>query len=101
MCAGLSSNLNPPLTWFIFFFPPGPLIYNAIRAAHPTTPILILGGHTHIRDCRESLVHQPGFGKRLMGIILVQFDGRSMSLESGRYMETIGWMSAPSVRKPR
>ncbi|KAJ7632877.1 Metallo-dependent phosphatase-like protein [Roridomyces roridus] len=55
-----------------------PLIFNAVRAVHPLTPILILGGHTHIRDCRESL----------------QLDGRSMSLESGRYMETVGWMSA-------
>ncbi|PBK99158.1 hypothetical protein ARMGADRAFT_492064 [Armillaria gallica] len=51
-----------------------PLVFSAIRAIHATTPILILGGHTHIRDC-------------------VQLDGRSMSLESGRYMETVGWMS--------
>ncbi|KAK0497261.1 Metallo-dependent phosphatase-like protein [Armillaria luteobubalina] len=51
-----------------------PLVFNAVRAIHATTPILILGGHTHIRDC-------------------VQLDGRSMSLESGRYMETVGWMS--------
>ncbi|PBK99157.1 hypothetical protein ARMGADRAFT_1007757 [Armillaria gallica] len=51
-----------------------PLVFNAIRAVHATTPILILGGHTHIRDC-------------------LQLDGRSMSLESGRYMETVGWMS--------
>ncbi|KAK1231791.1 hypothetical protein PQX77_005083 [Marasmius sp. AFHP31] len=52
-----------------------PIVFDAIRAVHPTTPILILGGHTHIRDC-------------------LQLDGRSMSLESGRFMETIGWMSA-------
>ncbi|KAG5352237.1 hypothetical protein C0989_003170 [Termitomyces sp. Mn162] len=52
-----------------------PLVFNAVRAVHPYTPILIFGGHTHIRDC-------------------VQLDGRSMSLESGRYMETVGWMSA-------
>ncbi|PCH36598.1 hypothetical protein WOLCODRAFT_167014 [Wolfiporia cocos MD-104 SS10] len=52
-----------------------PTVYNAVRAVHPTTPILIFGGHTHIRDC-------------------IQFDGRSMALESGRYMETVGWMSA-------
>ncbi|KAF9529781.1 Metallo-dependent phosphatase-like protein [Crepidotus variabilis] len=51
-----------------------PLVFNAVRALHPTTPILILGGHTHVRDC-------------------IQLDGRSMSLESGRYMETLGWMS--------
>ncbi|KAH9058227.1 Metallo-dependent phosphatase-like protein [Lactarius vividus] len=48
-----------------------PLVFNAVRAVHPTTPILILGGHTHIRDC-------------------LQFDGRSIALESGRYMETLG-----------
>lgn len=51
-----------------------PFVFDAVRAVHPTTPIIILGGHTHIRDC-------------------LQLDGRSMSLESGRYMETIGWMS--------
>ncbi|KAG1861071.1 Metallo-dependent phosphatase-like protein [Suillus tomentosus] len=48
-----------------------PTVVNAVRAVHPLTPILIFGGHTHIRDCR-------------------QYDGRSMGLESGRYMETIG-----------
>ncbi|KAF8306030.1 hypothetical protein DL93DRAFT_2065823 [Clavulina sp. PMI_390] len=51
-----------------------PTVFNAIRAVHPTTPIVIFGGHTHIRDC-------------------TQLDSRSMSLESGRYMETLGWMS--------
>ncbi|EIW54383.1 uncharacterized protein TRAVEDRAFT_173577 [Trametes versicolor FP-101664 SS1] len=52
-----------------------PTVFNAVRAVHPTTPILILGGHTHIRDC-------------------LQLDGRSIALESGRYMETVGWLSA-------
>ncbi|KAF8757969.1 ser thr protein phosphatase [Rhizoctonia solani] len=52
-----------------------PLVFDAIRAVHPTTPIVIFGGHTHIRDC-------------------VQLDKRSMSLMSGQYMETVGWMSA-------
>ncbi|KAJ4471596.1 Metallo-dependent phosphatase-like protein [Lentinula aciculospora] len=52
-----------------------PTVFNAIRDVHAETPIIILGGHTHIRDC-----NQP--------------DGRSMALESGRYMETIGWLSA-------
>ena len=53
----------------------GPTVFNAVRAVHPLTPILIFGGHTHIRDC-------------------VQLDQRSMALESGRYFETVGWMSA-------
>ncbi|KAK7691826.1 hypothetical protein QCA50_005230 [Cerrena zonata] len=57
-----------------------PLVFNAIRAVHPTTPILIFGGHTHIRDC-------------------VQLDNRSMALESGRYMETVGWLSAKLDKK--
>jgi 2',3'-cyclic-nucleotide 2'-phosphodiesterase (5'-nucleotidase family) len=57
-----------------------PLVFNAVRAVHKTTPIVILGGHTHIRDC-------------------VQLDDRSMSLESGRYMETVGWMSAKLDRR--
>lgn len=26
-------------------------IFDAIRAKHPHTPILIFGGHNHIRDC--------------------------------------------------
>ncbi|KAF8581789.1 hypothetical protein K439DRAFT_1352955 [Ramaria rubella] len=48
-----------------------PDVFNAIRTVHRQTPILIFGGHAHIRDC-------------------VQFDGRSMAMASGRYMETIG-----------
>ncbi|KAG8899457.1 hypothetical protein FRB99_006702 [Tulasnella sp. 403] len=58
-----------------------PIIFKAIRYVHPFTPILIFGGHTHIRDC-------------------VVLDERSMALESGRYMETVGWMSAtlPKVK---
>lgn len=52
-----------------------PTVFDAVRAVHPLTPILIFGGHSHIRDCQ-------------------QYDSRSMALESGRYMETIGWMSA-------
>ncbi|KAJ7755792.1 Metallo-dependent phosphatase-like protein [Mycena metata] len=51
-----------------------PLVFNAIRAVHPTTPILIFGGHLHVRDC-------------------LQLDQRSVSLASGRYMETLGWLS--------
>lgn len=52
-----------------------PVVFAAIRQRHPNTPIFIFGGHTHIRDC-------------------VMLDDRSMALESGRYMETVGWMSA-------
>ncbi len=51
-----------------------PTVVGAIRKVHPTTPILVLGGHSHIRDC-------------------TMYDQYSMGLESGRYLETIGWMS--------
>ncbi|KAM0749330.1 hypothetical protein T439DRAFT_290562 [Meredithblackwellia eburnea MCA 4105] len=54
------------------------VIFKAIRSVHPFTPILIFGGHHHIRDC-------------------LQEDPRSMSLAAGRYMETIGWMSVSGL----
>ncbi|KAI0398279.1 Metallo-dependent phosphatase-like protein [Xylariaceae sp. FL0594] len=49
-------------------------VVNAIRAVHPNTPIQILGGHSHIRD-------------------FVVYDQSSVALESGRYCETLGWLS--------
>ncbi|KAJ7827637.1 Metallo-dependent phosphatase-like protein [Mycena olivaceomarginata] len=45
-----------------------PIVFNAIRDVHPTTPILISAPTP----------------------LSVQLDGRSMSLASGRYMETLG-----------
>lgn len=51
-----------------------PTVVNAVRKVHPTTPIVVLGGHSHIRDC-------------------TQYDKHSMGLESGRYLETVGWLS--------
>ncbi|KAI0379842.1 Metallo-dependent phosphatase-like protein [Hypomontagnella monticulosa] len=51
-----------------------PVVFNAIRAVHPDTPIQFLGGHSHIRD-------------------FAVFDSSSTSLESGRYCETLGWVS--------
>ncbi|KAJ1311134.1 hypothetical protein OPQ81_009635 [Rhizoctonia solani] len=50
------------------------IVTNAVRKHHPNTPIAILGGHTHTRFCRR-------------------FDSNIMALESGRFMETVGWMS--------
>ncbi|KAJ8105838.1 hypothetical protein ONZ43_g7264 [Nemania bipapillata] len=49
-------------------------VFNAIRAIHPDTPIQILGGHSHIRD-------------------FTVYDDSSVAIESGRYCETLGWMS--------
>lgn len=50
------------------------LLFSTIRKAHWDTPIQFFGGHTHIRDYKI-------------------FDPKSVALESGRYMETIGFMS--------
>lgn len=50
------------------------LIYKAIRSQQWDVPIQFFGGHTHIRD-------------------YAKYDAKSYGLESGRYMETIGFMS--------
>ncbi|PNS17123.1 Secreted protein [Sphaceloma murrayae] len=49
-------------------------LYKAIRAVQWDTPIQFFGGHTHIRD-------------------YAIYDKASVGLESGRYMETIGFQS--------
>ena len=51
-----------------------------IRSRFPDIPIAILGGHTHVRDCR-------------------MMDSQTMALESGRYMETIGFMGIKDLQK--
>lgn len=54
------------------------LIYSAIRAHHPTTPIQIFGGHRHVRDS-------------------VVFDASAVGIASGRYCETVGWLSVDGL----
>ena len=49
-------------------------IYRAIRKEQWDTPIQFFGGHTHIRDYKK-------------------YDKNAYALESGRYMETIGFQS--------
>ncbi|KAM7209632.1 Ser/Thr protein phosphatase [Naviculisporaceae sp. PSN 640] len=49
-------------------------IFAAIRAQNWFTPILFFGGHVHIRDA-------------------IAYDSRSFAIASGRYFETIGFMS--------
>ncbi|KAK2760038.1 hypothetical protein FQN54_002774 [Arachnomyces sp. PD_36] len=49
-------------------------IFRAVRQVHPDIPIQFFGGHFHIRD-------------------YVKYDSKSYGLASGRYMETIGFMS--------
>ena len=49
-------------------------LFSTIRSVQPHMPIQFFGGHTHIRDYKK-------------------FDSKSVALESGRYMETLGFMS--------
>ena len=49
-------------------------IFRAIRGQNWDTPIQFFGGHTHIRD-------------------FAKYDSKAYAMESGRYMETIGFMS--------
>lgn len=53
-------------------------IYDAIRREQWDTPIVFFGGHTHIRDFKR-------FGRGT--------ERKSYGIESGRYMETIGFLS--------
>ncbi|KAF1836195.1 ser/Thr protein phosphatase-like protein family [Decorospora gaudefroyi] len=50
------------------------LLFSTIRSAQWDTPIQFFGGHSHIRDYKI-------------------FDSKSVAIESGRYMETLGFMS--------
>lgn len=53
-------------------------IFKEIRAVQWDAPIAFLGGHTHIRDFKT-------------------YDKKAAALESGRYLETIGFMSISSL----
>jgi hypothetical protein len=54
-------------------------IYTAIRKQNWYTPIVFFGGHAHVRDA-------------------VKYDSSSIAMASGRYFETIGWMSMDGVK---
>lgn len=55
-------------------------IYKAIRDVQWDTPIQFFGGHYHIRDYKR-------------------FDSQAYGLESGRFMETIGFLSIDGILK--
>lgn len=59
-------------------FPEMKIIINAIRRAHPLAIIQFMGGHSHVRD-------------------FAVVDDRSTALESGRFLETIGWLSIDKI----
>ncbi|EJT99848.1 hypothetical protein DACRYDRAFT_23415 [Dacryopinax primogenitus] len=52
-----------------------PIVYYAIRQRHPETAIFIFGGHSHKRNCTV-------------------MDEHAIAIQGGRYMETVGWLSA-------
>ncbi|TKA54035.1 hypothetical protein B0A53_03317 [Rhodotorula sp. CCFEE 5036] len=52
----------------------------AVRAVHPKVPIVVFGGHHHVRQC-------------------ARYDDYSMGLAGGRYMETIGFMSLSGLNE--
>jgi hypothetical protein len=54
------------------------LIHAEIRKADWNTPVAILAGHAHVRDAKI-------------------FDSRAFGMASGRYLETIGWMSVDGI----
>ncbi|KAK2026079.1 calcineurin-like phosphoesterase [Colletotrichum zoysiae] len=54
-------------------------VFDAIRAVRPDTPVQFFGGHTHIRD-------------------FAVYDDKSTALESGRYCETVGWLSMTGIK---
>ncbi|KAI1779114.1 Metallo-dependent phosphatase-like protein [Hypoxylon cercidicola] len=55
-------------------------IFKVIRDQNWYTPIAFLGGHAHVRDARK-------------------FDDNAFAIASGRYFETIGWMSIDGIKK--
>lgn len=54
-------------------------IFKAIRSQKWDTPIQFFGGHSHIRD-------------------FAKYDSKAYGFQSGRYMETVGWMSIDGIK---
>jgi hypothetical protein len=54
-------------------------IFTAVRKQNWDTPIIFFGGHAHVRDARS-------------------YDSLSFAMASGRYLETIGWMSVDKIK---
>ncbi|KAF4469472.1 5^ nucleotidase [Fusarium albosuccineum] len=55
-------------------------IFTAIRKQNWHIPIAFFGGHAHVRDA-------------------VKYDSNAFAIASGRYLETIGWMSIDGIKK--
>ncbi|KAJ7461982.1 Metallo-dependent phosphatase-like protein [Mycena latifolia] len=54
-----------------------PIVFDAIRRVHPTTPIIIFGGHSHVRDCCVDLdantTRALNFSRRYLDTNLVTY----------------------------
>ncbi|KAF9879474.1 ser thr protein phosphatase family [Colletotrichum karsti] len=57
-------------------------IFTAIRKENWNAPIAFFGGHAHVRDA-------------------LTFDKDAFAMASGRYFETIGWMSIDNIKKAK
>jgi len=55
------------------------IVQKAIRNVRPNTPIQLFGGHSHVRD-------------------LAVYDSSSVGIESGRYCETLGYLSMSGIQ---
>jgi len=55
-------------------------VFNAIRKWNPHTPLVFLGGHTHLRNA-------------------TMYDKNAISFSAGRYFETVGWVSVDGPLK--
>ncbi|KAG8997440.1 hypothetical protein FRB90_012500 [Tulasnella sp. 427] len=62
-------------------------IHGAIRNKNPEAAILIFAGHTHQRECVMGLNGENPI--------------RSLGMESGRYLETVGWVGANFTSDPQ
>jgi hypothetical protein len=56
------------------------VLHDAIRKVHKQVPILSFGGHSHIR-------------------YTTKFDNNSVALQSGKYCDTLGWLSMNGTKK--
>ncbi|KFY23467.1 hypothetical protein V493_05845 [Pseudogymnoascus sp. VKM F-4281 (FW-2241)] len=54
-------------------------VFSAIRSQNWDTPIQFFSGHSHVRD-------------------FAKMDDKAYALQSGRYMETVGWMSVDGIK---
>lgn len=57
-------------------------IYNEIRKQNWFTPLAFFAGHAHVRDA-------------------ISLDAKTFGIASGRYFETIGWMSIDGIAKSK